>query len=313
MKYNQNDITVTESENVDVLNMCDHLRQADVTEIEAIGLTPKQALKDSFEESVERYTVKLKGKPIAMFGLNPDDFLGKKAKIWILATDDLKIIQRRFTKHSKDFINEAFEKYSVLYNFIDVRNTDSIKWLEWLGASFNDPIPYGVNGEMFSYFEFSQRSRLAKVMNDISIQPRKKIMMFEKILEQHPNAIFADDYNAPPLQHDFVPGMYTRTIFIPKNMVLTGAIHKQTHPSFLLKGKVDVFTEENGLQHLEAPQVFMSKAGCKRVVYTLENTIWSTVHLNPTNTHDINEIKEIISTNNFDELIEEDIVCLSGM
>ena len=312
MKYNKDNITVTDSEYKDVLNMQDNLTADDVVEIEAMGMTSLECLTASYNDSIYKYTCKVKGVPVCMFGLNPDSLLGDKAKIWMLATDELKTIQRRFARHSKEVVREYLEDYPLLYNYIDVRNTESIKWLKWLGAKMLHAVPYGINGESFFYFEFSNKKEIKNIFsNNVDLPPRKKIMMFEKMLENHPSAIHAEDKNAPPVQHSFTEGMYTRTISIPKGMVLTGALHKHDHPNFLLKGKVEVYTEDCGLQKLEAPQVIMSKSGTKRVVFTLEDTIWSTVHLNPNNIRDPKKLRSMISFDTYEDREKENIECLS--
>jgi hypothetical protein len=88
-----------------------------------------------------------------------------------------------------------------------------------------------------------------------------------------------------PLTHYFVPKdakygcvVYAREIFLPKDSVIVGKIHRHTHLAFLLKGKVDVVTE-HGRTVLEAPCTFISEAGVKRVLYVEEDAIVTTVHL----------------------------------
>jgi quercetin dioxygenase-like cupin family protein len=69
-----------------------------------------------------------------------------------------------------------------------------------------------------------------------------------------------------------------RQIFIPKGTVLTGHIHRYSHPNFLMSGEVIVVTEHGGREHLKAPLALISKAGTKRAVYAVEDTVWCTVH-----------------------------------
>jgi hypothetical protein len=83
------------------------------------------------------------------------------------------------------------------------------------------------------------------------------------------------------LVHSFADGMYVREIFIPAGVMLTGKIHKHTHPNFLMEGKVSMITEDGGAILMEAPQSIISPAGCKRALYTVTPTWWITVHLNP--------------------------------
>lgn len=134
-------------------------------------------------------------------------------------------------------------------------------------------------------------------MNEIVPESRQKILEFEKILGTHPNAVHGDCF---PLKHSFADGVYVREIFIPAGAILTGKIHKHSHPNFLMVGKVEVFTEEDGLQILEAPLSMISKAGTKRVVRAITDTIWITVHV--TNETDLDKIEDYVIAKSFDDL-----------
>ena len=113
-----------------------------------------------------------------------------------------------------------------------------------------------------------------------------------------------------PLEHVFAPGAYGRQIFIPKDTLLVGKIHKHAHLNFLMQGTVSVATEEGPVVYT-APRMMVSKAGTKRVVYTHEDTIWATVHL--TNETDLEKIEEEIiapSYEAFDAFTDQDVVQL---
>jgi hypothetical protein len=115
---------------------------------------------------------------------------------------------------------------------------------------------------------------------------RAQIAALEQALRQHPDAVCGDS-DLCPLIHRFADGLYTREIFIPKGTVLTGKIHRQAHPNFLMQGEVIVVTEAGGRQHLIAPLALISPPGTKRAVVALEDTVWITVHANPDNTRDL--------------------------
>lgn len=137
-------------------------------------------------------------------------------------------------------------------------------------------------------------------MTDIKVreESRERIMEFQEILSQSEGAVFGDS-DLCPLKHSFADGQYVREMFIPKGVVIVGKIHKHSHPNFLLKGKVSVFTEQDGVQELEAPLSMVSSPGTKRVVYAHEDTIWITVH--KTNSTDLVEIEEEIISKNFEK------------
>lgn len=122
---------------------------------------------------------------------------------------------------------------------------------------------------------------------------RKKIAAFQQLLASHPHAVFGDSVELP-LKHYFADGCYIREIFIPKGSIYVGKIHKHSHPRFLLKGCVEVFTEYDGVVVYTAPSFMITKAGTKRVGFALEDTIIVTVHV--TDKTDLQEIEtEIIA------------------
>ena len=140
-------------------------------------------------------------------------------------------------------------------------------------------------------------------------QARSMIVAMEqginRIKEHH-------DISTPecPLEHAFAPGAYGRQIFIPKDTLLVGKIHKHAHLNFLMQGTVSVATEEGPVVYT-APRMMVSKAGTKRVVYTHEDTIWATVHL--THETDLEKIEEEIiapSYEAFDAFTDHDVVQL---
>ena len=129
---------------------------------------------------------------------------------------------------------------------------------------------------------------------------RKQILNFQSLLQNVDDKkyIVVDDKQSTkvcPLKHTFSDGIYVREIFIPAGMFIVGKIHKHDHPNFLLSGEVTVVTED-GIEDLKGPLSIMSKAGTKRALYAVTDLVWVTVHANPTNTEDLNELeKEIIA------------------
>lgn len=95
-----------------------------------------------------------------------------------------------------------------------------------------------------------------------------------------------------PLNHRFTPGLYTREIFMPAGALITSMIHKTTHPFFILKGKVSVFSDNDGEQILEAPYVGITKPGTRRVLYIHEDCVWATAH--PTDVVPVDNTEESI-------------------
>jgi len=96
-----------------------------------------------------------------------------------------------------------------------------------------------------------------------------------------------------PVQHHFAPGSYGREIFLPEGTVIVGKIHRHAHLNVISAGRVLVLTER-GVEEFAAPYTFVSPEGTRRVVYALENSVWTTVHV--TDSTDLAEIeRELIA------------------
>jgi len=148
----------------------------------------------------------------------------------------------------------------------------------------------------------------------MDLAKRTKVEEIEKSIGQIAGAVFGDT-ELCPLTHSFAPEMYVREIQIPAGTLLVGKIHKNAHPNFLMAGKVSVFTEDGGTEHLTAPCYMISPAGTKRVVYTHEDTAWVTVHHNPENTTDLERLEDHVIAKDFSdrELTENQMAALEGL
>ena len=128
---------------------------------------------------------------------------------------------------------------------------------------------------------------------------RGSVSDFEDRLANVSGAMFEDSF---PLKHTFVDGAYVREINIPEGIVMTSKIHKITHPYFVMKGEVDVLTED-GIQRIKAPYAGITKAGTKRILRTHSEVIWITVHV--TKETDLEKIEKEIIAKSYGDLKEE--------
>lgn len=106
-----------------------------------------------------------------------------------------------------------------------------------------------------------------------------------------------------PLVHRFTPGLYIREIFMPKDTILTSLLHLTTHPFFVLQGDVSVYYHGVPAQRYKAPYTGITEAGTRRMLYTHEDTIWTTCHV--TDLTDPDEIIESITSRDFNPLVDE--------
>lgn len=147
-------------------------------------------------------------------------------------------------------------------------------------------------------------NEMIKAMTDLEQQKqgamRDKILEFQDVLSRQDGAFFGDSVHCP-LTHKFTDGIYVREIFIPAGTYLVGKIHKHDHPNFLMKGTVEVVTEGGGCERLKGPLSIISPPGTKRALRALTDLVWITVHHNPTNTQDLDELEEFIIAEDYEE------------
>lgn len=80
-----------------------------------------------------------------------------------------------------------------------------------------------------------------------------------------------------PVHHAFAPGVYLRTIKMPAGSIVLGAEHKTEHFNIVHRGRAEVMID-GIIEEIDAPFVFVSKPGIRKVLYIKEDMEWSTVH-----------------------------------
>jgi hypothetical protein len=139
---------------------------------------------------------------------------------------------------------------------------------------------------------------------------REKVLTVEQGLKNFIEAgDLPDTLSDCLLTHWFTPVVeeygcctYAREMFIPKDTLIIGKIHKHQHLNFILTGKVSVSTEF-GQKEIEAPAIFISEVGLKRAVFAHEDTRWVTVHITKyTKEEDLNKVEDEVISETYDSL-----------
>jgi len=78
--------------------------------------------------------------------------------------------------------------------------------------------------------------------------------------------------------HRFTDGMYIREIFMPAGSLITNKVHKTEHPYIVSYGKVAVSIDGDEWDEITAPYTGITKPGTRRILYILEDCIWTTFH-----------------------------------
>jgi len=158
-------ITIYPTQRKDIRPIALNLRVADRLEIQAgSGMRPLQALHAAVDMSIEAYTVfeTKTMRPCCLGGIAPTAS-PIAAQIWCVGTDDISVLSVGFLKSSVAYVNALQEKYPILMNAVDCRNTVHIRYLEWLKFKFIRIIPtYGVERRPFVEFCRINQSPIVK-------------------------------------------------------------------------------------------------------------------------------------------------------
>lgn len=104
-----------------------------------------------------------------------------------------------------------------------------------------------------------------------------------------------------PVVHRFTPGLYIREIFIPAGTLLTSMEHRFEHPFVISKGRIEVFSENEGAVVYEAPHCGITKPGTRRGLLAITDTVWTTFHV--TDETDVEKIGDAILAPHFNPLL----------
>ncbi len=128
-----------------IREIAEMVRQADRDELWASAMTtPEQAMRLGIQNSERSFTGWIDGKPVVMWGVVDEGFVGRKGTPWMVATDTVEKNAMLFLRRSRGLTKEIMLKYRRLENYVDARNTLAINWLKWIGFTMEAPEPFGV-------------------------------------------------------------------------------------------------------------------------------------------------------------------------
>lgn len=136
-----------------------------------------------------------------------------------------------------------------------------------------------MDGQSASVPTQSSEFSLDVLMAGMPIVPTmEQIFELQRACEQYPNVeLRAENF--------FADGMYARGLFIPGGMIVVGRIHRHEHLVMLTEGSAIIYTDQ-GMEEVCAPWMWVSPIGAKRALYTHEDCVFHTFHLNPDNCKD---------------------------
>lgn len=127
-------------------------RPADRDEAEASHGSLEEALYDAFKRTEYPVALSYKGELIAVYGVASAGWLSDYGALWLIGTPLMRKYAGRVLHDAKLFVAHAREHYPSLVNYVDARNTESVRWLAALGFTIDPPQPFGVKQLPFHRF-----------------------------------------------------------------------------------------------------------------------------------------------------------------
>jgi hypothetical protein len=125
---------------VHIGTIASRMREADRRECEAMGRTPKDALRSGLRNSLWTLTAIVDGRPEAMFGVVPRSMVESAGIAWFLGTDRIYGCGRSMLTKGREVIALMRRTFSTLENVVSADNDRAIRLLKRWGFSVGDEV-----------------------------------------------------------------------------------------------------------------------------------------------------------------------------
>lgn len=140
----------------DAATLADKMRLSDIRELVAVHgeeLDIKELLERSIKEAHHAAVAEnTKRELLAIFGVSVCNKEANIASPWMLCAEKADEFSRELVRDGRRFVDEWRREFKGLINFVDARNTTSIRWLMRIGFKIHEPIKYGKMGLPFHPF-----------------------------------------------------------------------------------------------------------------------------------------------------------------
>jgi hypothetical protein len=125
------------------------LRDGDRREVEALGLTPREALIRSIARSVEADAYLVEGEIAALMGLALQPIVGGVAMPWLLTGRAVERHRKTFLRLTRARTQAMLAAHGTLVAEVHAEYGQAVRWLAWLGFEIAPPRPLGPRGALF--------------------------------------------------------------------------------------------------------------------------------------------------------------------
>lgn len=130
-------------------------------------------------------------------------------------------------------------------------------------------------------------------MHEIAVTSESQVASDElrRQVEEKEGEMLREEQVECPLTHMFAPGVYLRTVSMPAGIYVIGHQHKTKHFNIVHTGRARVLIG-GAIHEINAPAIFVSEPGVRKVLHILEDMEWSTIH--PTDETDLAKLEELL-------------------
>lgn len=79
-----------------------------------------------------------------IWGLIPPTLMSSQAYLWLYTTELVNKHTFVFVRYSQRAIEEMLKEYPTIVGHCEIDNARAIRWVKWLGGTFNEPVGRGL-------------------------------------------------------------------------------------------------------------------------------------------------------------------------
>lgn len=118
-------------------HLIENLREWDKKELQSFrDITVEEGLSELI--GVGYVWVSPKGNPCVVCGVVQHEQVKDVGVPFLLATEEFYEYTRLFARESKLWVRDALTKYPMLFNCVAADNEKAVRWLKWLGFTFDE-------------------------------------------------------------------------------------------------------------------------------------------------------------------------------
>lgn len=100
------------------------------------------------------------GEPLCLFGCQElsDDSPRSIGSPWMVSFNAIERNRIEVVREAREQLLRWQANHDVLFNWVHAANKGAVEWLDHLGFTIEEPVPYGARDELFHHFHWEKKS-----------------------------------------------------------------------------------------------------------------------------------------------------------